>query len=459
MIMLSVYLLFMIGIGVFGHRYSKDFSSSIDMGKRGGIILLAGSCIGSNIGNGFVVGGAGKGSLVGLAGSAYGLSCACTALVTVFLASFIYKHKYGSLAEYTKERYHSEVPGVIYVIATMFSYVGIFGVQLIAGKALFDVLGLNSTIGTIIIAVVVFFYAQFAGIWGAYATSAVQIVIIIIGLVLTTIVIIANNGIDVIRAGIAAGTAPAGALDFSGLSMMGFLAMVTPLLLSMVTSQEMFVRIGTAKSAEAVKVSHLISFFIMIPLAVMPAFIGVYGAVKYGISNDMVFFSVVLTELPKLISASIVVAVLAAVMSTIACCYSTIDTVIICDFLQKTCKKNFREKQLQAMSLAMNAGITVLAVIMALHATAILDVLNIFYSFLAAACFVPFIGGILFRKASALGASASSVAGIICVTLDCLGVPVPSVGGLFPCIVGAVVFVAVSLIKPDPVQAGRKQAK
>ena len=104
-IVVAIYFLAMVAIGWYGRRFSSNFESYLSMGQSGGILLLAGSCIGGQIGNGFVVGGAGMGATVGLAGSSYGIACAITALVAgVFLSDFIYEHKYASLVDYTSAR-------------------------------------------------------------------------------------------------------------------------------------------------------------------------------------------------------------------------------------------------------------------------------------------------------------------------------------------------------------------
>lgn len=72
-IVVAIYFVAMLGIGWYGRRYSSTFDGYLSMGRSGGILLLMGSAIGANIGNGFVVGGAGGGATSGLAGSAYGL--------------------------------------------------------------------------------------------------------------------------------------------------------------------------------------------------------------------------------------------------------------------------------------------------------------------------------------------------------------------------------------------------
>lgn len=446
-IILIAYLLLMVGIGIYGKRYAKDYQSSIDMGKKGGVILIAGSCIGSSIGNGFVVGGAGAGSISGLAGSAYGIGCALGALVVAFfLADFVCNNNYTSLADYTKKRYNSDLPGTIFDVSTALCFVGIFAAQLIAGKVLFEILGLNGKLFTIIIAIIVFLYSEMAGVWGSYATSVVQTVVVIVGLVITTSIIILNGGITVIKEGVALGTAPKGALDFSGLGVAGFLSLLVPIFLSEFTNQGDFVRLNTAESAKKAKMGHILSFVVLVPFAVMPALIGVYGATKYGITGDAVFFSVVINELPSFASAVIIVAVLAAIMSTIDALYIAVNSVLINDILCKTLNKEYNETQLKKLKLSINVTMTIAGIAIALNSGLILDVLNSFYNLINAACLVPFIGGILFKKAPTIAATTSSLAGVACVVLGWCGVSVPSLGGFFPCIIGAIVFIFFTLL-------------
>ena len=88
-------------------------------------------------------------------------------------------------------------------------------------------------------------------------------------------------------------------------------------------------------------------------------------------------------------------------------------------------------------------------VALALTASGILNLLNAFYSFLAAACFVPFVGGIVWKGGSNKGAVAASVVGILVVVLGWIGITMPSLGGFFPCIPSAIAFIVFSLIFPD----------
>ena len=114
-IVIAIYFVAMFLIGVYGRRYAGTFSGYLSIDGKAGILLIIGGCIGANVGNGFVVGGAGEGSISGLAGSAYGLACVCfTLVVALALNRFIYRRGFQSYADFSRERYKSETPGVLY---------------------------------------------------------------------------------------------------------------------------------------------------------------------------------------------------------------------------------------------------------------------------------------------------------------------------------------------------------
>ena len=456
-IVIAIYFIAMFLIGVYGRRYAGTFSGYLSIDGKAGILLIIGACVGTNIGNGFIVGGAGEGSLSGLAGSAYGLACACCALVIALtLNRFVYRNGYQSYADFTRERYQSETPGVLFDVFSTLGFFGGIAGQLIAGRALFEALGLNGTVGVLAIALVVFLYSQLAGLWGAYATSVIQTAIMLGGLILVTVVLLKSGAVGTIQSAQAAGTAAPYALNFRGMSLAAFLGMAVPTILGTFTSQANFMRIHSAKSERVSFVGYILSFFIMVPLAIMPAFIGSYGNAAYGIEGDSAFFSVIMTDLSPIIAAVIIAAVIAAVMSTIDGLVLAVSSMVIRDLLQNTMKREYSEKRLKGLTLLMDVITLTLAVILALGSGSILGVLNKCYTFISATCFVPFVGGVLWKKGSAAGAIASAIVGAVTVILGWCGVPFPSWGGFFPCVPGLVSFIIVSLLRPQGYE--KKQA-
>lgn len=427
-IVLVLYFGSMVAIGFMGRDKASNFEGYLSMGRSAGVLLLMGGAIGAQIGNGFVVGGAAEGASVGMAGCAYGLACAFSLLVTAFLLNdFIYKGGYMSMADYTRQRYHNEIPGVIYDLSTAISSIGLAAGQIMAGKALFEALGLPGNVGAIAIAVVVLLYSQLSGLWGA---------------------------IGDMQAAISAGALPASSLNLSGLSAAGFAGMMLPLLLGLVTDQTAYQRVNSAKSAKISRIACYLSCLVMIPLALMPAFIGSYGHFKYGVTGNGAFFNVIMHELPAIACALIISAVLAAVMSTMDCGVITMSTVLTRDIWQGVLKKNPSEAQLKKITLIINVAYMGSATVLALSASSILGVLNSAYSFLAASCFVPFVGGVFWKRGNAIGAAASSLVGVVTVLITNMGFTLPGSGiipgAILPIIPSAIAYVVVSLVTPAP---------
>ena len=451
-VVLIIYFAAMVFIGWMGRSKASNFEGYLSMGRSGGVLLLMGGAIGGQIGNGFVVGGASEGAVSGMAGSAYGIACALsTILVAIFLNNFIYNNNYMSMADYTRQRYHNEIPGTIYDLSTAISSIGLIAGQIMAGEALFESLGLPGAVGAIAIVVVVLLYSQLSGLWGAFATSVVQTGVIIAGLVATTIVLIARGAIGDMSAAIDAGELASSSLDMSGLSAAGFAGMMLPLLFGMVTDQPTYQRINSAKSAKTSRIACYLSCLVMIPLALMPAFIGSFGAFKYNASGNSAFFDVILNELPAIVCALIIAAVLAAVMSTIDCGLITMSTVLTRDIWQGALKKNPSEKQLKKITLVINVLFMFSSTALALSSSSILGLLNNVYSFLAAACFVPFVGGIVWKRGDAKSAVAASVVGVLTVLISWIPGVVFPLGNiipasLFPIIPSAIAFFLVSLL-------------
>lgn len=446
-VVLVIYFAAMIGISWMGRKHASDFSSYLNVGRSAGLILCMGGHIGAHIGNGLVVGGAGEGAAVGLSGAAYGLGCALSyILIGLFVNNMIYKGNYLSPADYLNERYRNEVPAQIFNITTVTSYIGLIGAQLMAGKALFEALGMNGTIGLIVIAVVVFLYSQISGLWGAMATSVVQIAIVAIGVISAVGYIVASGGLDLISSAVVSGNAPDSFLSpVKGYDLATWMLLVIPTSLSALTDQTGWQRINSAKSAKISKISFILAALIIVPLSVAPVVMGMYGHVKFGSSGNAAFFDVVLNTLPPIFAALVVAAVLAAVMSTIDAVLIAFSTVVLRGVYQRHINKDASDQQLSKMTLGLNIVVIGVSVFIALNSASVVNVLSNTYLFLCAACLIPYLGGWIWKKATTAGAVASSVVGLLIVVIQMLNIytlPYYSITLFIPSLI---TFVVVSL--------------
>ena len=206
--------------------------------------------MGAHLGNGLVVGGGGEGAAVGLSGAVYGLGCCLSyVFLALLLNNFVYQNGYLSLADFLRKRYDNELPAQVYNIVTVLSYLGILGSQLMAGKALFEAMGMNGVVGVFIIAIVVFLYSQISGLWGAFATSVIQSAVIAVGILAAVIYLFQDNAWGLIQEAVAAGTVPETYTSlYKGYDLTTHLMLVIPVSLMIFTDQCSYQRICSAKS-------------------------------------------------------------------------------------------------------------------------------------------------------------------------------------------------------------------
>ena len=104
-IVLVVYFAAMVGIGFMGRKHAESFDSFVSAGRSAGVLMIIGSAVGSQIGNGFVVGGAGSAASVGLSGAWYGIGCGLGYLaIALVLNKRVYTKGYISLPEFLDDR-------------------------------------------------------------------------------------------------------------------------------------------------------------------------------------------------------------------------------------------------------------------------------------------------------------------------------------------------------------------
>lgn len=443
-IVMAVYFVAMIAISWMGKKYATNFSDYLSAGHSAGIALIVGGAMGAHLGNGLVVGGGSEGAAVGLSGAVYGLGCCLSYVFLAFLLNkFVYQNGYLSLADFLRKRYDNELPAQVYNIVTVLSYLGILGSQLMAGKALFEAMGMNGVVGVFIIAIVVFLYSQISGLWGAFATSVIQSAVIAVGILAAVIYLFQDNAWGLIQEAVAAGTVPETYTSiYKGYDLTTILMLVIPVSLMIFTDQCSYQRICSAKSERTSFAAHLLAAAFMVPICIAPAVIGMYGYVKFGATGNSAFFTVVLNVLPPIFAALVVTAVIAAVMSTIDGAFIAFSQVLLNDLYRNHINKSVTEERLSKMTLGLNIIITAIGIVIALTATSLVGLLSNTYLFLTAACLVPFLGGRIWKGGTTAGAVTSSAVGVVFCLLQMAGIytlPYSAVTLFIPSLVAYVV--------------------
>ena len=447
-IVLGLYFAGMLVIGLIGKKkVGSDFNKLIGVGKTTTVLMFMGAAIGGHVGNGFVVGGAAGGAADGISGAWYGLVCALSyVFILLFFNKKIYQKGFISLADFLREKYRNDWTAILFIVATCIGLIGNIGVQLMAGKAMFEALGLDGRTGVIILTLVVLAYSALSGLWGAFMTSAFQIGIIVVGLIITTIVLLANGAPAAITAAFAAGKLPETYFTVFPNGVWPVAAMLISISMAVIADQCTVQRINSAKDYQTTVKGWIYSILLMIPLALMPTFVGMYGAATYGLTDNSVFFTVAMNSLPAVVGAILMAAVLSAIMSTIDAFMVGISTMLLHDVYQGILKKESDNKTLSRWNYIINIAVAAIGLVVALAATNIVDTLCSTTAFIGAGCFIPFVGALFWKKGTAKGAIAASAVGMIAMILHWTGIvtlPLDEVGGA---LCSLVAFIIVSML-------------
>ena len=150
LVIMAIYLAGMLWIGLKGRKYSETNKDFMTAAKQGSMLLVVGSYLGSHLGNGVVVGGAQYGALYGIGGLWYGAGAALSfVLFALVMSKIVYKKGYLTLPDVLSDRYGGKVVSVLIAILHYCTMIAICAGQIMAGRLLFEYVGLPGTAGVV----------------------------------------------------------------------------------------------------------------------------------------------------------------------------------------------------------------------------------------------------------------------------------------------------------------------
>lgn len=205
LVIMAIYLAGMLWIGLKGRKYSETNKDFMTAAKQGSMLLVVGSYLGSHLGNGVVVGGAQYGALYGIGGLWYGAGAALSfVLFALVMSKIVYKKGYLTLPDVLSDRYGGKVVSVLIAILHYCTMIAICAGQIMAGRLLFEYVGLPGTAGAAITFIIVIGYSTMSGLWGVLMTDVVQSSIIFVVTIVGVIWIFAQGGWSVMTANLPA---------------------------------------------------------------------------------------------------------------------------------------------------------------------------------------------------------------------------------------------------------------
>ena len=313
LVIMAIYLAGMLWIGLKGRKYSETNKDFMTAAKQGSMLLVVGSYLGSHLGNGVVVGGAQYGALYGIGGLWYGAGAALSfVLFALVMSKIVYKKGYLTLPDVLSDRYGGKVVSVLIAILHYCTMIAICAGQIMAGRLLFEYVGLPGTAGAAITFIIVIGYSTMSGLWGVLMTDVVQSSIIFVVTIVGVIWIFAQGGWSVMTANL-----PATSFQIMPFNAETMIMMFGPSALFGLTSATAFQRTVASKTMKIAFWAPIIASVLVVAYAALPVLMGMYGhALWPEADTSIVFFKLLMEKMPP-VMAGLMVACICALESAL----------------------------------------------------------------------------------------------------------------------------------------------
>lgn len=454
---LAIYLVILVIIGIFVSKRSKTFDDYFLAGRGLGLWPTTATMLASWAGAGVVIGFTGY----FFEGGYSMIWIAIPTAIGVYAFAFLLSKRISNIRQYTipdilEKRYSSTAKwiGAIFILVYM---VGLTAANFMAaGYILQTVVGLRFEIGMIIAAVVIVIYTMLGGLKAVAWTDLFQWAILLFGVLLAIIfVLIRLGGWNAMHLQVAE-TAdwmlyPMAVFDVK--TIISFFFVFT---LPFIVDPIMYQRCYAAKTARIARLSvtftGLFDAFLTFGAIVIAfgAFI-LFGNVE-GFAPDSSFPMVIKEVIPGYLGVFILIALIAAVMSsadtTLLICGGTISQ----DYY-KSISRKADDRKAKIITVATIPVFAILALFLAWQFEFIMDVCIFSFTVFVSGAALPIIGAFYFKRATNAGAIASMIGGGgLAIIWKVIGEP----GGYDPVLPGlalsVILYFVVSYLtkKPDP---------
>ena len=412
---LVIYLLAMLGVGIYASRRISVAADFIVAGKRLSLLLCTGSLAATWFGGGICIGAASaayEGGFLGVIADPFGAAL-CLILAGLFYVRMLRRMGLMTVASFFTSRFNREA-GLLASICTIPAYVGwVAGLMVAFGRILQSITGLDPTTGICIAAAIVLIYTIAGGMWAVTLTDFVQLVILVAGLlILTPILLDDMGGWSHLRAQIPDERFFLYPRDGGATGWLAYARDWMVVGLGNLAGQDLIQRSLAARNEKVAFKSAYLAGLLYLTVGLLPVFLGLAGAVILpGLENpDLVMMELALKYLPEVALVLFIGALVSALLSSADSALLAPASVIGWDLL-----RFFRPNSPDIASLKITRLAVLLlgaaALALALHKASVYDLIIDSWSVLLATLFVPLTAGIWWRRANGSGALAAIATG------------------------------------------------
>ncbi|MFY9140711.1 MAG: sodium:solute symporter family protein [Thermacetogeniaceae bacterium] len=449
---LIIYMIIILGIGIWAGRFNKSMTDFLLAGRRLGLLLATFTLVATYFGGGYFIGLSSYAYDHGWVALWQAIGGGVGLILVGFIAFKMRELQFYTVPDYLVHRYGGKTIRVLSAGLSLIALVGILGAQVLATRAVLAMVGVQSDLGLVLAALLFVIYTVIGGLWAVTLTDFVQVSIAAIGAIIAAVVALSKTGgYQSLVGAVTAQGVGEGFFTLSGGDFSLVMWLALPMMMYTLIGQDVYQRLFAAKDAKTTRSAGILSGIAIIGICIFTVLIGLAARALFpDLADSSQAATMVVSKFFHPVAAGIILAaILSAIMSTADSILTAGTSHIIKDFYMEVLgvKEEGNEKKLLSLSRWWTLILGVGSIFFALAMPSIIDALNYSYFLYTGGVFVPVVGGILWKKATRQGAIAGLLAGAgmaiigLITKLNLGGIPVEIYSG----VISAVVFIIVSL--------------
>ena len=448
-VVLVLYFVVMIGAGYWGLRRARSADDFLVAGRRLGPFMYIGCMAAVVLGGASTIGGVALGYDYGISGMwlVFWIGMGVIAL-GILMSSRLSRLGVYTVSEMLENRYGASSRLISAIIIAAYALMIAVTSTIAIGTVFNVVLPLSSSVAILVAGGLVVVYSVAGGMWSITLTDIIQFCIMTVGIffLLLPFSIFAAGGLSGMREAL-----PASYFDITAIGWQTIFTYFLLFFFGLMIGQDIWQRVFTARSPEVARWGSIAAGVYCLLYALAGALVGTAARVILPdlASSDNAFARITTEALPVGITGLVLAAALAAVMSTASAGLLASSTILANDVYAGFIARDDHNKVLVNRVTTLLVGIVVLVI--SLIVSDVVGALTVAYDLLSGALFVPIVGALFWRRATAAGALASMAAGsvvvVIFMVVDGLFANTPIIWGMLASLVA---FVVVSLLTPRP---------
>jgi solute:Na+ symporter, SSS family len=448
LVVLALYFAVMIGAGYWGLRRARSADDYLVAGRRLGPFMYVGCMAAVVLGGASTIGGVALGYDNGISGMwlVFWIGMGVIAL-GVLMSSRLSRLGVYTVSEMLENRYGVASRLISAIIIAAYALMIAVTSTIAIGTVFNVVLPLSASVAILLAGGLTVVYSVAGGMWSITLTDIIQFCIMTVGIFFLLL------PFSLVAAGGFAGMQEALPASYFDITAIGWQTIFTYFLLfffGLMIGQDIWQRVFTARSPGVARWGSVAAGVYCLLYALAGALVGTAARVILpGIQSDNAFARITTEALPAGITGLVLAAALAAVMSTASAGLLASSTILANDVYAGFIARDDHNKVLVNRATTLLVGVVVLVI--SLIVSDVVGALTVAYDLLSGALFVPIVGALFWRRATAAGALASMAAGsvvvVIFMVVDGLFANTPIIWGMLASLVA---FVVVSLLTPRP---------